>query len=235
MKKFLVLALVILSGCTDMTPNTLPPLNEDEALRSKSEQNQPDDTANIADKEAQIFYSREMQESMPKADEKVVKLETTEGDIFIKLFWEETPTLAENFYTLAEQGKYDNVPFHRVMKDFMIQSGDYTNKDGTGGASYTGKGLADEYSAKLRHIRGALGAAKTSLPNSIGSQFYIAHTDVFGLDNRYSVFGQVYAGMDVVDAIANAEVEANAYGEMSVPTKPILIKKATVFNYEATE
>jgi len=233
MRKFLILTLVFLCGCTDMMPNTLPPLSEDETLRQKAEETMPDDMQNLEEREAQIFYSREMQEALPKDGEKVVKLSTSEGDIYIKLFWDLTPTLAENFYTLAEKGKYDNVPFHRVMKDFMIQSGDYTKKDGTGGASYTGLGLADEYSTQLRHIRGALGAAKNTLPNSIGSQFYIMHADTFALDGRYSVFGQVYAGMDIVDALANVKVKENAYGEKSVPVDPISVKKAIVFTYQA--
>lgn len=225
LKKFILFTLALsLFGCTQ--PNVVPPLEEDEeALNDVMEHY---DETNDGEDDSVLYYNREWQESAPGVGEKAVVLHTTAGDIKIKLFPKEAPTLSTNFAELSASEKYTDVPFHRVIEGFMIQSGDYENGNGTGGESYLGKGLADEYSPKLRHIRGAVAAAKSSLPNSIGSQFYIAHDDIFQLDNAYSVFGQVYEGMDIVDKIATAEVEASSSGEMSQPVDPVYIESAEV-------
>lgn len=228
-KLSLFLLLPLLAGCTN--PNTLPEYSEDEEALNDVMENY--DETNVGDSDnAALYYNREWQESEPKKGDKIVILETTEGDIKIKLFTEEAPTLSTNFATLASEGKYDEVPFHRIMKGFMIQSGDYENGDGTGGESYLGKGLADEYSPRLRHIRGAVASAKSALPNSIGSQFYIMHADVFSLDNRYSIFGQVFEGMDTVDLIAGQAVTDNGIGEKSQPIEEVLINKAYLTTFE---
>lgn len=229
MKKILTLtlSLILLAGCT--TSNTLDPITEDTDL-----QEQVTRDYNETDLESpELLYDKTMQTSLPTQGEKIVILQTTQGDIAIKLFWDLTPTLAENFYTLASEGKYDDIPFHRVIEGFMIQSGDYENGDGTGGQSYQGKGLADEITTQLRHIPGALGAAKSSLPNSIGSQFYIVHQEASFLDGNYSVFGQVYSGQETIDAIASVPVSMSPSGEMSQPLTEVKITKAIATYYEA--
>jgi len=167
------------------------------------------------------------QTALPEAGEKVLVLDTDEGIIKIRLFPTEAPTLVENYTTLADEGKYDGVPFHRVIENFMIQTGDYENQNGTGGKSYTGTGLADEYSTKIKHIKGAVGAAKSSLPNSIGSQFYICHVATPHLDGGYSVWGQVFEGQDVVDSIATVDTDA-----MDAPLEEVTIKKAYTEEYQ---
>ncbi|MEG2074030.1 MAG: peptidylprolyl isomerase, partial [Angelakisella sp.] len=102
----------------------------------------------------------------------VATLKTTMGDIKLMFFPGEAPKCVENFLTHAKDGYYDDVIFHRVIEDFMIQGGD-PEGTGMGGETIWGKGIADEYSTALYHFRGALCMAKSSAPNSIGSQFYI--------------------------------------------------------------
>jgi peptidyl-prolyl cis-trans isomerase A (cyclophilin A) len=186
-------------------------------------------------------------------NEDLVELETTAGVIKIKLFPEIAPKAVENFMTHAKDGYYDGLTFHRIVEDFMIQGGD-PNGDGTGGESIWGEGFGEEISNQLYHTRGALSMAKSSAPNSQGSQFFIVqnHADVSDglaiqyypqkiidaykdggapyLDGNYTVFGQVIEGMDVVDTIAKAETtgEANSSGEDSTPKDPVKINSIKI-------
>jgi cyclophilin family peptidyl-prolyl cis-trans isomerase len=159
-------------------------------------------------------------------------IKTNKGDMKFKLFGEQAPELTQNFIELANQGKYEGVPFHRVMNDFMVQTGDFENKNGTGGYSYKGEGttLADEYHEDLVHVYGALANAKSMLPNSIGSQFYIVNNSngAHMLDDRYSVFGLLEEGSDVLDEISSVNVTANAGGEVSRPTEEILMTSVEI-------
>jgi peptidyl-prolyl cis-trans isomerase B (cyclophilin B) len=158
-----------------------------------------------------------MQKDAPKAGDTLATIKTNRGTMVFKLFAAEIPEGVKNFVELAKAGSYENVPFHRVIKDFMIQGGDFTNKNGTGGHSYKGADttIGDEYHPELKHIRGALSYAKTARPNSIGSQFFIVHPHdgAHFLDHPknggpaegYTVFGQMVEGEDVLDAIAGAK------------------------------
>lgn len=112
----------------------------------------------------------------PKKGEEIAVLHTTEGDIKIKLFPEKAPKAVENFKTHIKNKYYDGVIFHRVIKDFMIQSGD-PEGTGMGGESIYGQGFETEYNEDLIHIRGALSMANTGQPNSNGSQFFIVQAD----------------------------------------------------------
>ena len=119
-----------------------------------------------------------LQFSQPRPGDTKVILHTNMGDITIRLFPEEAPMAYENFTTHARNGFYDNVIFHRVIHDFMIQGGD-PEGTGMGGESIWGHGFGPEFSMYLRHFRGALAMAQSAMPNSIGSQFYIVHnTDI---------------------------------------------------------
>jgi peptidyl-prolyl cis-trans isomerase B (cyclophilin B) len=207
----------------------------------------------------------------PQKGEELVVMHTNKGDIKLRMFPEEAPLAVENFLTLARQGYYDNVIFHRVIEGFMIQGGDPEGTGRGGESIYEGGGFGYEKSS-LRHFRGALAMAHSSLPNSNGSQFYIVQSKdgsaleelrgmqdepgvqmttangyqqnvaavdekgnplkwsdifpvnvidkyvevggTFTLDLHYNkeghtVFGQVYEGMDVVDAIAAVEKNAD--------------------------
>lgn len=161
-----------------------------------------------------------MQTDTPKAGDTLATIKTNRGDMVFKLFATEVPEGVKNFTELAKAGKYKDVPFHRVIEGFMIQGGDFTNKNGTGGHSYKGPGttIGDEYHESLKHIRGALSYAKTSRPNSIGSQFFIVHPKdgTHFLDHPkhggpadgYTVFGQMISGDEALDAIATSRTGA---------------------------
>jgi len=161
-----------------------------------------------------------MQTNAPKAGDTIAILKTNRGTMKAVLFVDVVAKAAENFVELAKQGKYTNVPFHRVIKDFVIQGGDFTNKNGTGGYSHNGPGtnIGDEYHPELKHIYGALSWAKTSRPNSIGSQFFVVngkkgahfldHPEKGGPAEGYSVFGQVFEGFEALDAISAIRTDA---------------------------
>lgn len=144
-------------------------------------------------------------------DKPTVSVETTLGSFTIRLYTRAAPELTKNFIELAKSGYYNGLTFHRIIPGFVVQGGDPSG-DGTGGHSYRGEGtgLADEPGAlALKHIRGAVAWAKSSQPNSIGSQFYIALDDLEQLDGSYSVFGQVVDGLEVVDRIAAAKTDVS--------------------------
>lgn len=129
-------------------------------------------------------------------------LDTNKGEIIIEFYPAEAPQAVNNFLFLAAEGFYDDVVFHRVIKDFMIQGGDPTGT-GRGGPGYQ---FRDEFHSKTTYQRGTVAMANAG-PHTNGSQFFICHRDV-GLPNQYTIFGEVTAGMDVVDAIATAPTGA---------------------------
>ena len=130
----------------------------------------------------------------------VAVITTDKGVIRAKFAYDVAPHTVDNFISLSRQGFYDGSTFHRIISGFMIQGGDaYTDgKAGTGGP---GNEIMHEFSDK-KHERGTLSMARASSPDSAGSQFFIMHARTASLDNSYSAFGDVVAGMDIVDAIA---------------------------------
>ena len=132
--------------------------------------------------------------------------------------------------TLAKEKKYNNSIFHRVIKNFMIQGGDYNNGDGTGGDSCWGKEFENECVDELKNIRGAVAYANSG-PDTNGSQFFINLVKNFHLDGNYTVFGQVFAGMDVVDLISNCEVTVNSGGESSSPVNEVKLESVEITKY----
>ena len=128
------------------------------------------------------------------------------GVIKAELYPEIAPNTVNNFIELTQKGYYNGVIFHRCIKGFMIQGGDPTGT-GTGGPGYR---IAGEFSSNgfkndLKHTRGVLSMARTMIPNSAGSQFFIMHVDYPYLDGQYATFGKVIEGMDVVDRIATTK------------------------------
>ncbi|MBI3956724.1 MAG: peptidylprolyl isomerase [Candidatus Kerfeldbacteria bacterium] len=170
--------------------------------------------------------SRTNTQTMAKlADTPTVTVVTSKGTFTIKLYSEAAPELTKNFVELAKTGYYNGLTFHRIIPGFVVQGGD-PKGDGTGGHSYKGDGtgLADEPGAlAIKHVKGAVAWAKSSLPNSIGSQFYIALDNLTDLDGSYSVFGQVVEGLAVVDAIAAVETDPT-----SRPLEPVTMTTVTV-------
>ncbi|MEZ4523724.1 MAG: peptidylprolyl isomerase [Thermomicrobiales bacterium] len=151
------------------------------------------------------------------------KIETNMGDIVVDLFEEETPQTVNNFVFLAAEGFYENVPFHRVLNGFVIQSGDPTGT-GRGGPGYR---FNDEPITR-EYTRGVLAMANAG-PTTNGSQFFITLADLSRqLPKNYTIFGEVTEGMDVVDQIASVPVVANEAGEPSKPTEPVFIKNIVI-------
>ena len=188
----------------------------------------------------------------PVSGDTVAKMKTTMGDIEILLFPEAAPKAVENFTSLAEQGYYNGIIFHRVIPDFMIQGGDPTGT-GMGGESKWGRPFADEFNPDFHNLRGALSMANAG-PGTNGSQFFIVQAGVVDgnlmgqmemigdkmfpadciadykkvggtpwLDFKHTVFGQVFEGMDVVDAIAETRVDM-----LDKPFDDVVIEKIEI-------
>ncbi|XP_022969540.1 peptidyl-prolyl cis-trans isomerase CYP71 [Cucurbita maxima] len=135
-----------------------------------------------------------------------VILHTTMGDIHMRLYPEECPKTVENFTTHCRNGYYDNLIFHRVIKGFMIQTGDPLG-DGTGGQSIWGREFEDEFHKSLRHDRPFTVSMANAGPNTNGSQFFITTVATPWLDNKHTVFGRVVKGMDVVQTIEKVKTD----------------------------
>lgn len=145
------------------------------------------------------------------------------GTIKAELYGNIAPITVENFVKLAREGFYDGLTFHRIISGFMIQGGD-PNGNGTGGSSQTIKG---EFSANgvenpLKHTRGVLSMARSSLPDSASSQFFIMHQDAPHLDGQYASFGKVTEGMDIVDAICQNTPVTDGNGTVTRENQPVI-------------
>src|SRR6184192_913245 len=180
-----------------------------------------------------IFAADEKKAENPtmNASNEVAVIKTSEGDMVVQ-FWNDTaPNTIENFKKLARQGFYDGTIFHRIIKGFMIQGGDPNSKDpakedsyGQGGPGYQIKAEFNNHS----HDRGVISMARGPDPDSAGSQFFICLAPVRRLDGQYTTFGKLIKGDDVLDKIGNTPVERNAQGEMSKPTKRVVIESVKI-------
>ena len=193
-----------------------------------------------------------MQLAPAVAGDVLALMRTTMGDITIKLFPSEAPKAVENFTTHAKNGYYDGLKFHRVIKDFMIQGGD-PDGNGTGGESIWGDSFEDEFSPELHNLRGALSMANAGPGTNGSQFFIVQASDVpvqmldqmeelkdhgfaddviaaykaLGgtpwLDFHHTVFGQVLEGMEVVDAIADVEVDGG-----DAPLEDVCVKSIEI-------
>ncbi len=145
------------------------------------------------------------------------------GTVTILLDHEAAPQTVQNFRSLAENGFYDGLTFHRIMEGFMMQGGDPLG-NGTGGADKTivGEFAANGYDNPLSHVRGTISMARSSEYNSASSQFFIVHEDSTFLDGQYAAFGHVVNGMDVVDAICEAAKPIDDNGTISPSQQPVI-------------
>lgn len=130
-----------------------------------------------------------------------IEFKTSKGSFTAVLFPKEAPKTVANFEKLVKKGFYDGLTFHRVIPGFVAQGGD-PRGDGSGGPGWT---IPDELTSTCKHLKGSLAMAKSSAPDSAGSQFYVALEPLPFLDGRYTVFGQVVSGMDVVDKLEATE------------------------------
>ena len=152
----------------------------------------------------------------------VATFKTNEGDFEIELFATKTPKTVENFVGLATTGKYDNLIFHRVIPQFMIQGGDPTGT-GRGGESFWGGKFEDEFDTSLHHDKAGILSMANAGPGTNGSQFFITLIPTPWLDGKHSIFGEVISGMDVVDSIGDTKT-----GGMDKPVKDIVIQTILV-------
>ena len=163
----------------------------------------------------------------------VVNLETNKGTIVIELDGEKAPLSAANFKSYVEDGFYDGLIFHRVIPNFMIQGGGMT-PDMKEKASK--EQIKNEANNGLKNDRGTLAMARTNVPHSASSQFFINlkdndflnHTSESQAGWGYAVFGKVTDGMDIVDEIAKVQTATHATGQGDVPVEPVIIIKATI-------
>ena len=155
----------------------------------------------------------------------IVTITMDNGDVMkAELYPEIAPNTVNNFISLAGKGYYDGLIFHRVIKGFMIQGG-CPNGNGMGGPGYSIKGEFSQngFQNDLKHTAGVLSMARSMMPNSAGSQFFIMHKDAPHLDGAYAAFGMVIDGMDVVNKIAETRTD---YSDR--PLKEQKIKSMTV-------
>ncbi|HZW84128.1 MAG TPA: peptidylprolyl isomerase [Candidatus Deferrimicrobium sp.] len=219
MKKLYALVLVgillVAVGCSKPTPQQPTPAPSGTAQDTKPQIDQPP-TA-----QRKVYTAPPAMQIDPQKQYHAT-IQTNQGDIGIKLFASESPKTVNNFVFLAKEKFYDGIKFHRIIKDFMIQTGD-PKGNGTGGPGYK---FEDELPTKHNYVPGIVAMANAG-PNTNGSQFFIGSGDkVKNLDKmpNYTIFGQVDSGMDVVQKIASVEVTAGPSGEQSTPVQEVLIK-----------
>ncbi len=148
-------------------------------------------------------------------------IKTTKGTMKAELYANEAPLTVNNFVVLSRDGFYNGIKFHRIIKGFMVQTGD-PRGDGTGGPGYEFK---DEPVTR-DYTRGTLAMANAG-PNTNGSQFFIVHKDA-GLQKNYTIFGKLTEGFETLDAIAGTPVSPDARGEPSVPQEDVRITGITI-------
>ena len=155
----------------------------------------------------------------------MVEITMENGKIIrIELDASAAPLTVENFEKLVKEGFYDGLTFHRIIPGFMIQGGD-PDGNGMGGPGYGIKGefASNGWDNPIKHTRGVISMARSMMPNSAGSQFFIMHKDAPHLDGDYAAFGKVVEGIEVVDEIAGVKTDRN-----DRPTKPVMMKTVRI-------
>ena len=162
-----------------------------------------------------------------------VLMKTSMGDIELELWTDKAPTSVQNFVDYVNDGYYNGLIFHRVIKNFMIQGGGF---DAKMNRKETKAPIINEATNGLKNTRGTISYARTNVINSATSQFFINHKDNAFLDHKaetqegfgYAVFGKVTKGMDVVDAIAKVKTKRLPNGMADVPVEPVIMESVTV-------
>lgn len=219
---------VVSSGKTEVTATQAKDKNTKEGETVNYEPKSTEALLKIDDVPAPDLNAAdaEYQHKEPVKGEEVATLHTNYGDISIKFFPEVAPKAVTSFKALAKAGRYDDTIFHRVINNFMIQGGDYTKFNGTGGESAYGEEFDLEVSDYLSNIEGAVAMANRG-PGTNGSQFYINQVNNNYLDGSYTVFAQVFDGMDVVNDIAEVATDAN-----DRPVNDVILESVELYEYE---
>jgi len=150
-----------------------------------------------------------------------VTLQTSMGDIEVELYWDHAPRTCKNFAELTRRGYYDKTKFHRVIHDFMIQTGDPSGT-GKGGSSIYGPMFEDEIHPELKHTGAGILSMANSGPHSNGSQYFFTLAPCQWLDGKHSIFGRVSKGMQIVKKIGNVQIETST----DKPTQDVYIIEA---------
>lgn len=265
MKKVLNLIIVMflvlfcLTGCEndDKNKNVTNTTSKTASSNNTSSTNQSSKSNTNSKQTVENFdfaSAAEKQMKLPEVGEQIAIMHIKDyGDVFMKFFPEVAPKAVENFVKHSQEGYYNGLTFHRVINEFMIQGGDPLGT-GTGGESIWGKGFGTELDLSLVPYRGSLCMAMSSLPNSIGSQFFITqanyseemnnylktagypsklleqyknHGGYLSLYMQYTVFGQVFKGMDIVDEIAKVETDPSN----DKPKTDVIISSIEITDY----
>ena len=207
MKKISIFIFLVFIYCgtneTDLEINTTP-MEEEIMVYDKTYKNPPEFSIDVTK-----TYTAE--------------INTTSGLMTVELFTDIAPNTVNNFVALSEDGYYNNIIFHRVIKDFMIQGGDPSGTGHGEMGKYPGYEFRDELDNPMPYEKGILAMANRG-PNTNGSQFFIMHTD-YPLPYQYTIFGKVTEGLDVIDQIAMVETDSS-----DKPLSDVIINSITIKN-----
>jgi peptidyl-prolyl cis-trans isomerase B (cyclophilin B) len=193
----------------------------------------------IASTLVSAIVAEEKKETSPMStSNEVAVIKTSEGEMVVQFWTDAAPNTIENFKKLARQDFYDGTIFHRIIKGFMIQGGDPNSKDpakesayGEGGPGYKIKAEFNNHS----HERGVISMARGPDPDSAGSQFFICLAPVRRLDGQYTTFGKLIKGHDVLEKMSDTPVTKNSMGEMSKPTRRVVIESVKIVPAESVK
>lgn len=250
---FVILALIfVLTGCANNDVQNTNTNNVSNTSKSTNTTNTNKEEESLDNTDYALAAEKQM--SMPEEGEQIAIFHIKDyGEVKVKFFEEVAPKAVENFITHAQEGYYDGVIFHRVINEFMVQGGD-PEGTGTGGESIWGKGFEEELSYELVPYRGSLCmASRGTGTSSLGSQFFITQSNYsesmesylnqggypkgiveqyktyggyLSLYLQYTVFGQVFEGMDIVDKIATVEINSS-----DKPVTDVVIEKIEIATY----
>ena len=206
MKKLFILSMLLLSFCGEDTV-----------------ENKIVETTEVTEMTYDKTYTTAQEMTIDVNSKYSAELETSLGNIVIELFTETSPITVNNFVTLSNDGYYNDVIFHRVIKGFMIQGGDPSGTGHGEMGKYPGYDFEDELNNPMKYEKGIVAMANRG-PNTNGSQFFIMHEE-YPLPYQYTIFGKVLNGLDVVDAIGNVQT-----GENDKPNEDVVIYSIKITN-----
>ena len=206
MKKLFILSMLLLSFCGEETV-----------------ENEIVETTEVTEMTYDKTYTTAQEMIIDINSKYSAEIETSLGNIVIELFTETSPITVNNFVTLSNDGYYNDVIFHRVIKGFMIQGGDPSGTGHGDMGKYPGYDFEDELNNPMKYEKGIVAMANRG-PNTNGSQFFIMHED-YPLPYQYTIFGKVLNGLDVVDAIGNVQT-----GENDKPNEDVVIYSVKITN-----
>jgi len=200
--KWIILFMLILVACAQPAKPIIKDELDDVSKAAEQVEQAQSDAEKIESESVEaekVLEEVEKLEVEGKSMGNIVVLETTMGNMKVRLFDDKAPKTVKNFKDLIEKGYYDGTIFHRVIKNFMIQGGDPTGT-GTGGPGYK---IPDEFGPGLKHDKKGILSMANSGPNSGGSQFFITLVPTPWLDGKHAIFGEVMEGVDVLDKIGS--------------------------------